>query len=123
LPFEEAEKKLGLPMFVKPTSSGSSVGVSKITSASDWDKALTEAFRWGNKVLIESAISGDEVEVAVKGNSKAQASLPGTFRTGAAFYDYNAKYLGKENDTQFVIPAFQEESKIKKIQDYAVKAY
>src|SRR5690606_10460192 len=112
-PFEEAQKRLGLPLFVKPTSSGSSVGVSKVTSAEGWKKALTDAFQWGNKVLIESAVSGDEVEVAVKGNSQVRASLPGTFRTESTFCDYNAKYLGKENDTKFIIPAFPDEAKVK----------
>jgi D-alanine-D-alanine ligase len=122
-PFEEAQKKLGLPLFVKPCSSGSSVGVTKVTGASEWKSALQEAFRWSRKVLVETAISGDEVEVAVKGNIDVIASHPGTFRTDATFYDYSAKYLGKENDTKYFIPAFEDESVNRQIQEYAVKAY
>src|SRR5690606_951343 len=82
-----------------------------------------EAFKWGPKVLVESAITGEEVEVAVKGVREIEASLPGTFKTQSTFYSYDAKYLGKENETTFQVPAFEEKEKIREIQALAVKAF
>jgi D-alanine-D-alanine ligase len=69
--FEGAIEKLGLPMFVKPCNAGSSVGVNKVTDKSSFDLALSEAFEYDNKILIEEAILGKEVECAILGNCKS----------------------------------------------------
>lgn len=84
--------RLGLPLFVKPANSGSSVGVSKVTSEKDIPPALKKAFRFDNKILIEKAITGDEVECSVLGNKEPRVSLPGRVTAAADFYDYESKY-------------------------------
>ena len=62
---EAQRERLGLPVFVKPANGGSSIGVSKVERWEDFDTALNEAFKQDNKVLVEGALVGDEVEVGV----------------------------------------------------------
>ncbi len=121
--YEHAAQKLGSTLFVKPCNLGSSVGVTKVTNKDQWLPALKEAFRHDQKVLVERAVSGDEVEVAIKGSSaKAEASLPGTFKMSSDFYSYDAKYLSKE-ETTYRIPAFEDAELLAKIKDYAIRAF
>lgn len=90
--FEEAKEKLGLPIFIKPCNSGSSVGVNKVYDAPSFVSALTEAFLYDNKILIEEAITGKEVECAILGNENPKASTVGEIIPSKAFYSYDAKY-------------------------------
>lgn len=121
--YEEVVEQLGTPLFVKPCSSGSSVGVTRVTRSEEWGSALKEAFLHDHKVLVESAISGDEVEVAVKGSrGHVEVSLPGTFKVPSEFYSYDAKYLS-EGNTTFQIPAFQDETKLREIRQLSQKAF
>ena len=87
-----AEAVIGYPTFVKPANSGSSIGTSKARSREDLEDAITEAFRYDRKVLVESAIDGREVEVAVLGNDEPEASPVGEITFASEFYDYQAKY-------------------------------
>jgi D-alanine-D-alanine ligase len=90
--------ELGLPVFVKPARAGSSVGVSKVNSADELDAALDLAFAADSTVLIEAAVRGREIELAVLGgkdNTPRVSSVAGEIVfTGREFYDYEAKYLG-----------------------------
>lgn len=122
LQFSKIKKELGLPMFVKPANAGSSVGVSKVKSEADFKKAITAAFQFDTKILIEEYIKGREIEVAVLGNENPKASIPGEIISHHEFYSYEAKYID-ENGAAAEIPAKLSKSLVKKIQETAVKAF
>jgi D-alanine-D-alanine ligase len=122
LRFEEVKKELGLPMFVKPANAGSSVGVSKVTSAEEFITALEEAFLFDRKVLIEENIKGREIEVAVLGNEDVSASVPGEVIPQDSFYSYKAKYID-EKGALLSAPAQLTEAEIKTVQQQAIRAF
>ncbi len=95
--------ELGYPVFVKPANSGSSVGVSKAANEEELKTALEKAIKFDGKVLIEEAIVGKEVEVAVLGNEKAIALTCGEIISDADFYDYDDKY--NNGTSTYKIPA------------------
>lgn len=100
-----AEKvaQLSYPVFVKPSATGSSVGVSKVRRPEELRQALENALRFDTLALVEEFIEGREVEVAVMGNADPIASIPGEIDPGSDFYDYDTKY---NNDTaSYFIPA------------------
>jgi D-alanine-D-alanine ligase len=117
---------LGEPSFVKPSRAGSSVGVSKVHEASELDAALAIAFAEDDKVLIESAIVGREVEVAIlegRGGAAPRASLPGEIvLTTREFYDFEGKYLGGDG-ADVVCPAELTDSEISAIQQLGIRAF
>lgn len=96
----DAIKSLGLPLFVKPSSEGSSIGVSRVNSLDDLPTALEKAFCHDDDVLVEAFLSGAEYSVSILGDEV----LP-TIRIQSAneFYDYNAKY--NSNDTKYFCPS------------------
>ena len=102
LPATLAEE-LGLPLFVKPANMGSSVGVSKAKSVEDVRDAIEIALTYDEWVVIEEAIVGREIEVAVLGNLEPRASVPGEIVPGAEFYDYADKYV--DDGSQALVPA------------------
>lgn len=120
--FEKVEQELGLPLFIKPANLGSSVGVHKINSKSEYESALKDALKYDNKVLIEQNINGREIEVAVMGNEKPQASLPGEIVNTAGFYDFESKYVSKDASS-IHIPAQLSDEQIIEIRKTAKKAY
>ncbi|MFN8232949.1 MAG: D-alanine--D-alanine ligase family protein [Actinomycetota bacterium] len=97
---------LGYPLFSKPATLGSSVGVRRVDRPDSLPSALEEAFRYGRKAVLEAAVVGArEIEVAVLGNDDPVASVPGEIvPEGHAFYDYDAKYLDEHGAT-LVVPA------------------
>ena len=97
---------LGYPVFTKPASLGSSVGISKVPDASALDLGMEEAFRYERKAVVERGIEPvREIECAVLGNDDPVASVCGeVVPRGHAFYDYDAKYLD-ENGAELRIPA------------------
>jgi len=99
--------ELGLPCFVKPANMGSSVGISKVKTISEFSAAMAEAFTWDRKVLVERAVPhARELEVSVLGNDELQASVVGEIVPSREFYDYAAKYLDKgESASALHIPA------------------
>ncbi|MBE6045152.1 MAG: D-alanine--D-alanine ligase [Clostridiales bacterium] len=80
------------PLFVKPANAGSSVGISKVKQMEGLPEALNVAFAEDNKAVVEEAIVGREIEVAVLGNEDPQASCIGEILSANEFYDYVAKY-------------------------------
>jgi D-alanine-D-alanine ligase len=90
---DRVEETLGYPCFVKPSNLGSSVGVSKANSRRELEEAVEVALRFDEWVLVEEAITGREIEVAVLGDRPPEASLPGEIIPGADFYTYEDKYL------------------------------
>ena len=115
------EKKLGFPVFVKPSNSGSSVGVTKANNGAELIKAIQTASIYDKKVLIEEAIVGKEVECAVLGNDKVLASTVGEILSAEDFYTYDAKYKNSESKT--VIPADIPKKVIDEIKRIAIKAF
>lgn len=91
--------ELGLPFFVKPNQSGSSLGVSMVKTLDEFPKALEFAFAEDNDILIESYLKGTEVSVGVL-NYKGEITVLGITEIVSenAFFDYEAKYLGKSNE-------------------------
>ena len=115
------EAAFAYPMFVKPSGTGSSVGVSKAADRQALEKALQEAARFDDKILVEEFIKGREVEVAVMGNDSPMASVCGEIDSGADFYDYDAKYI-TDTSTAY-IPARISDSVEEQVREAAVKIY
>jgi len=99
----EAEAAIPYPAFIKPANSGSSIGTSRARSREDLNEALEEAFQYDRKALVEVAVDGRQVEVAVLGNDDPEASPVGEITFEGEFYDYHAKY--EDPDTRLHIPA------------------
>ncbi|MEE0096853.1 MAG: D-alanine--D-alanine ligase family protein [Oscillospiraceae bacterium] len=109
------------PLFVKPSGTGSSVGVSKVKNTQELKDALKKAAQYDEKVLVEEFISGHEVEVAVLGNKNPIASVVGEVIAGAEFYDYDAKYNSPQSRTE--IPADISEDAAERLRKAAVTVY
>lgn len=99
-----AAARLGGPLFVKPANLGSSLGVSKVASLADLDPAIDRALAMDTKILVERAIDGREIEVAVLGNDEIQTSVPGEIVPGEAFYSFDDKYAAA-SQARLLIPA------------------
>src|SRR5215813_1642920 len=115
------EKKFKYPVFVKPATLGSSVGMTKVHSQTELAPAISLASEFAMKILVERAVNAREIEVSVLGNHEPQASIPGEIVPHREFYDYAAKYL--EEGTQLLIPADLKPVQVKTIQKYAVAAF
>ncbi len=113
--------ELGLPLFVKPANMGSSVGVTKAKTAEAVRDAIEVAVSYDEWVVVEEAIVGREIEVAVLGNLEPRASVPGEIVPGAEFYDYADKYL--DDGSQAVIPARLSPEAADEVQRLAVKIF
>jgi D-alanine-D-alanine ligase len=115
------EEQFPYPLFVKPATLGSSVGMTKVHSREELAPAITLAAEFAMKIMVERAVSAREIEVSVLGNHDPQASIPGEIVPHREFYDYAAKYL--EAGTQLLIPAELKPAQIKKFQTMAVAAF
>jgi len=113
---------LGLPLIVKPAREGSSIGVAKVTQASELPQALQAAAACDTDVLCEQFIAGDEVTCPVLGEGESAQALP-VIRivAPAGNYDYQNKYF--TDDTQYLVPSGLPEAEEKAIQALVVKAY
>jgi len=118
---KEVSSYLKYPVFIKPSSGGSSVGLSKAHNKEELITGLEEAFTHDKKVLIEEAIIGREVECAVLGNDNPVASYIGEIISAENFYTYDSKYKNKKSKT--IVPAEADENIMKKIRLLALKAY
>ena len=114
-------EKLKYPLFVKPSNSGSSVGVTKVNNFSELISAINEASKYDYKVLIEQGVIGREVECAVLGNEDVIASSVGEIKSAEEFYSYDSKYNNSNSYTitkaDLPIDIFNE------IRSLAVKAF
>lgn len=113
--------KLRFPVFVKPSNSGSSVGINKAHNIEELKNAIVEAGKYDNKILIEEGIVGKEVECAVLGNEDVISSCVGEIKSADEFYSYDAKYNNENSKT--LIPAEISEENSKEIQKLAIKAF
>lgn len=110
-----------IPLFVKPSNGGSSVGVSKVKDWSDLDAALDLAYRYDDRVLIEEGIDARELECSVLGNDEPRASIVGEVVPGREFYDYDDKY--REDNAKLLIPAPIPHAVSDEVRALAVKAF
>jgi D-alanine-D-alanine ligase len=120
--FANVSGKLGLPLFIKPANAGSSVGVSKVKNQAAFDAAIADAFAFDNKILIEECVVGREVECAVLGNDKPEASTVGEVIATQEFYSYKAKYID-ETGAVINIPANIPQEMIDQLRSVALKTY
>ena len=115
------EKEIKFPMFIKPSNSGSSVGINKANNNEELKKYIKEASKFDEKILVEEGINGKEVECAVLGNKDVIASCIGEIKSADEFYSYDAKYNNQESKTN--IPADISKEISDKIKKQAVKAF
>ncbi|SNY69078.1 D-alanine--D-alanine ligase [Enterobacter sp. CC120223-11] len=109
---------LGLPLIVKPSREGSSVGMSKVTESGALHDALTLAFQHDEEVLVEKWLSGPEFTVAVLG----EEILPSVrIQPAGVFYDYEAKYLSDE--TQYFCPGCEDLNREQEMRALVLKAW
>ena len=115
---------LHLPLFVKPASLGSSIGINKVKKADELLNAIEFAFQFDKKIVIEESIKGREIECAVLGNFSDDiiVSAPGEIITKVDFYSYEAKY-SDTNVTELIIPAKIDNLLITQIKKTALLAY
>lgn len=118
---EITEKELEYPVFVKPSNSGSSVGIKKAHNKEELIEAIKYAGNYDSKILIEQNIEGREVECAVLGNDDVKASCVGEILPAEDFYTFDAKY--KNAESRVVIPAEIPENISEEIRKTAIKAF
>lgn len=119
--WKEAAGELGLPLWVKPSRLGSSVGITRVDSLDRLDAAVTEAITHDPRVIIEGHCDGREVECSVLGNTEPEASLPGEIIADAEWYDFEAKYT--EGRMRLGVPADLDEDTTRRLRDLAVKVF
>lgn len=120
---EDVAQRLGYPVYVKPANMGSSVGVSKVNHPQELVAALTHAFDYDIKVMIEAAVVGREIECAVLGNNDAEvADVAGEIITNDQFYSYDRKYVD-ETGAKLQIPALVDASTLAKLRQTALQTY
>lgn len=117
----KVEETLGYPVFVKPSNSGSSIGITKATNRNELQEAISHACQYDTKLLIEENIDGLEVECAVLGNKEVKASIVGRILPAEEFYTFDAKY--KNVQSQLEIPAKLPQEIGEQIQEMAIRAF
>ncbi|MDD4902108.1 MAG: D-alanine--D-alanine ligase [Patescibacteria group bacterium] len=118
----EVKKRLRFPVYVKPSNSGSSVGITRVVKPSGLASAIKEAFKHDQKILVEEGlVSPREIEVAVLGNKELIISRPGEIKPAKEFYDYDDKY--KLGQAQAIIPARLSRAETREIRTLAEKVY
>ena len=108
-------------MFIKPSNSGSSVGINKANNIKELRDAIEYAAKFDKKILIEEGLMGKEVECAVLGNEEVIASGIGEIKPAEDFYTFDAKYKNKES--KVLIPAELSKEMSEKIRKLAIKAF
>lgn len=118
---KKINEKIEFPMFVKPSNSGSSVGINKAHNIEELEEYIEYAGKYDTKILVEENINAQEIECAVLGNEEPKASCTGEILPADEFYSYDAKYKNVESKTQ--IPANISKETENKIRDLAIRAY
>jgi D-alanine-D-alanine ligase len=123
---KRVESALKYPVFVKPANLGSSVGITKAHSSKELPAAMDEAAKYDRKIVVEQSVGGKsgkarELECAVLGNDKPEASVVGEVIPIKEFYDYDAKYI--DEGSKLVIPATLTKAQTKQVQYMAVRAF
>jgi D-alanine-D-alanine ligase len=119
--WRERCEAMGLPLWVKPSRLGSSVGITKVEQLSDLDAAVEVARRHDPRVIVEAAAAGREVECSLLGNEEVEASQPGEVVANGDWYDYETKY--REGGMELVVPAPLPEAQLTAVRELAVTAF
>lgn len=118
---EKITEKLKFPMFVKPSNSGSSVGVKKATNKEELKMAIENAGQYDSKILVEQGVNARELECAILDEKEIKVSTVGEILSAEEFYSFDAKYNIPESKT--IIPADISKKQIEQIQNLAIKAF
>ena len=118
---KKVENNLKFPMFIKPSNSGSSVGINKANNIEQLRDAIKYASKFDKKIIIEEGIVGKEVECAVFGNEEVTSSCIGEIKPAEDFYTFDAKY--KNQESKVLIPANISEEISEQIRKLAIKAF
>ncbi len=118
---KRVEKALRYPVFVKPANLGSSVGISKVRKRGELAAALDLAAQYDRKVLVEKRVDAREIECAVLGNDRPEASVPGEIIPVNEFYDYEAKYV--KEGSKLIIPARLTAAQSQRVRELAIGAF
>jgi D-alanine-D-alanine ligase len=118
----DVERTLRYPLFVKPSNSGSSIGITKAHNRKELLESIDTAGQFDRRILVEQGINhAREIECGILGNDQPAASVPGEIVPCNEFYDYDAKYVDEKSNA--IIPAKLPNTVVKKIQQYALRAF
>ena len=115
------EKKINYPMFVKPSNSGSSIGINKVNTIEELKEYIAYASQFDFKIIVEEQIIGREIECGVLGNENVKVSVLGEIKSAEDFYSYDAKY--QNENSRLIIPAKIDKKKASKIKNLAIKIF
>jgi D-alanine-D-alanine ligase len=119
--WRERCEAMSLPLWVKPSRLGSSVGISKVESLDDVEAAVDLARRHDPRVIVEASASGREVECSLLGNERVEASQPGEVVANGDWYDYETKY--REGGMELVVPAALSDEQLAAVRELAITAF
>ncbi|MEM6700569.1 MAG: D-alanine--D-alanine ligase family protein [Bacteroidota bacterium] len=122
LDYEDIVAELGSPIFIKPARAGSSIGVHKVRNAEGFQQALEDAFQYDEKLLIESAVVGREIECAVMGNHEPIVASSAAEIVAPEEYSFEEKYSGT-SQTKVMIPASVDKTTLERLRSTALMAY
>lgn len=114
-------REIGLPAFVKPLRGGSSYGITRIGGADGLDKAAALAFEYDSEIVIEQAISGNEVGCAIMGDSELTIGEPDMIKLSGGFFDFDEKYTLKTS--RILCPAPISDGQKRRIRSTAAGIY
>ena len=118
---QQIEREISYPCFVKPSNTGSSIGITKVHSSSNLNHAIEYAAEFDRKIIIEKAIDCREIECSLLGNDEPIASITGEIIPSREFYSYEAKYI--DEGSQLLIPAPVSTNIEQKVQEIAIAAF
>jgi D-alanine-D-alanine ligase len=113
--------EMGLPLWVKPSRLGSSVGISRVDDLSELEQAVEQARRHDPRVIVEAHASGREVECSLLGNDEVEPSLPGEVVAHGDWYDYETKY--QHGGMDLVVPAPIGDEQLATVRELAIRAF
>ncbi len=119
--WRERCSELGLPLWVKPSRLGSSVGISRVETLDALDAAVAQARRHDPRVIVEASAAGREVECSLLGNEEVEASPPGELEVHGDWYDYERKY--GEGGMELVVPAEIPAERRQELRELAIEAF
>ena len=118
---ETIEAGFGFPVFVKPTRTGSSIGISKVAGPDSLAAALDHAFTYDYRVIVEPGLAAREIEIAGYGGAEPFISVPAEIIPENEFYDFEEKYLNGR--TTFVVPAHIDPDRLARLREIAARAW
>ncbi|MEK8108016.1 hypothetical protein NKG94_29005 [Micromonospora sp. M12] len=118
---EKLVRGLTRPLFVKPASMGSSIGISRVGEGDDLAAAVEEALRHDQLVMVEQGVTGRELECAVLGGWRPEASAVGEVRVTGGWFDYQQKYFGDTDP--MIVPAVLPDDVTERIRELSLRAF